>query len=149
MLSQLSKLGIKVNITPLLWSDAVAKFQKQDTSPDMFPVYSGTDYPDADNFLWQAYHSSQAGFWAAASWYQNPAFDKLLEDARATADSQKRADLYKQAQQLLLQDAAEVFGMSTLGGLLRRTWVKGYEYSPVMGSPGTRDLYIDGRPDTQ
>ena len=149
MLSQLSKLGIKVSIAPLLWSDAVAKFQKQDTSPDMFPVYSGTDYPDADNFLWQAYHSSQAGFWAAASWYQNPAFDKLLEDARATADSQKRADLYKQAQQLLLQDAAEVFGMSTYGGLLRRAWVKGYDYSPVMGSPDYRDLYIDGRPDTQ
>jgi peptide/nickel transport system substrate-binding protein len=147
MLAQLSKLNIKVKITPMLWSDAVAKFQKSDTSPDMFPIYSGTDYPDADNFLWQAYHSSQAGFWAAASHYKNPSFDKILEDARSTSDSQKRFDLYKKAQEVLLQDAVEVYGFSRLGGLLRRAWVKGYEYSPVMGSPGWRDLWIEGRPD--
>ncbi len=49
----------------------------------MMAVYSGTSFADPDNFLWQAYHSSEAGFWAAASQYQNPGFDKILEDARS------------------------------------------------------------------
>ncbi len=146
MLDQLSKLNIKVNIKPELWADAVARFKDPETSPDMFPVYSGTDYPVADNFLWQAYHSSMAGFWAAASHYKNPELDAILEEARATPDQAKSKELYRQAQHILIRDAADVFGISRGGNRLYRSWVKGFEFCPVMGSPGWRDIYIEGRP---
>ena len=82
LLEQAAELGITINMAPLVWPDMVARASAQDTAPNAMAVYSGTDYLDPDNFLWQAYHSSQAGFWAAASHYKNPDFDKLLEDAR-------------------------------------------------------------------
>jgi peptide/nickel transport system substrate-binding protein len=109
LLSGAQELGITVKPTPLVWPDMVARAAKAETTPNAMAVYSGTDYVDPDNFLWQAYHSSQAGFWAAASHYKNPELDKLLESARATTDKNKRIDLYNQAQVKLVNDAVEIW----------------------------------------
>jgi peptide/nickel transport system substrate-binding protein len=75
LLQNAADLGITVKMTPLVWPDMVARAAKAETAPAAMAVYAGTDYPDPDNFLWQGYYSKQAGFWAAASWYQNPALD--------------------------------------------------------------------------
>ena len=85
-------------------------------------VYSGTDYLDPDNFLWQAYHSSQAGFWAAASHYKNPEFDKLLEDARADTNQDNRKKLYDEAQLMLVNDAVEIWVYTEIES---EVWVPG------------------------
>jgi peptide/nickel transport system substrate-binding protein len=134
LLDQLSKLNINVTITPMEWANAVALFEDPQQSPEMFPIYSGTDYPDPDNFLWQAFHTTSAGTWTGASHYSNPEVDKLLEEARTTTDWDKRADLYGQAQQLVVDDAAELFLFSQVGGMIHLDSVKGYQYCPVMGS---------------
>lgn len=133
LLDKLSQLNIKVNMKPLVWPDMVARAQKVDTAPNLMAVNSGTDYADPDNFLWQAYYSKQAGFWAAASWYQNPDFDKLLEQARSTADHAQRVQLYYKAQEMLVDDAVEVWGQSAFSGLTRSKKVGGYNYCPIMG----------------
>jgi peptide/nickel transport system substrate-binding protein len=133
LLDKLGQMNIKVKMNPMVWPDMVARAKTPDTAPNMMGVYSGTDYADPDNFLWQAYHSSQAGFWAAASHYKNPEFDKVLEAARATADHQKRVQLYWQAQDMLVNDAVEVFGQSEFSGLTRSKKVAGYQYCPIMG----------------
>jgi peptide/nickel transport system substrate-binding protein len=133
LLDQLSQLDISVKVTPLVWPDMVARAKEVETCPDMMAVYSGTTYADPDNFLWQAYHSSQAGFWAAASHYMNPEFDKVLEDARSTPDHAKRVELYFQAQEMLVADAVEIFGQSEFS---RTTWTSklgGYRVTPIMG----------------
>lgn len=133
LLDQLSQLNINLKVTPLVWPDMVARAKQPDTAPNMMAVYSGTTYADPDNFLWQAYHSSQAGFWAAASHYKNPEFDKVLEDARATADHAKRVELYYKAQEILVADAVEIWGQSEFS---RVTWSKqlgGYVFTPIMG----------------
>jgi peptide/nickel transport system substrate-binding protein len=134
LLDQLSKLNINVTITPMEWANAVALFADPAQSPEMFPIYSGTDYPDPDNFLYQAFHSSSAGTWTGASHYSNPEVDQLLEDARSTADWDKRAELYAEAQQIVVDEAAELFLFSGVGGMIHTSNVKGYQYCPVMGS---------------
>ena len=42
------------------------------------------------------------------SFYKNPQFDALLDQARATADPTQRYDLYAQAEKMMLTDAAVV-----------------------------------------
>jgi peptide/nickel transport system substrate-binding protein len=132
LLQNAADLGITVKMTPLVWPDMVARASKAETAPPAMCVYSGTDYPDPDNFLWQAYYSKQAGFWAAASWYQNPDLDKMLENARATTDQKKRQDLYNQAQQKLVEDAVEIWVYAQTEN---DAWVKelGKPYDPIMG----------------
>jgi len=131
---RLAKLNIKVNIIPMAWADAVSLFENPKTSPPMFPLYSGSAYPDPDNYLWSGYHSSQAGEWTNPGHYQNPDMDDLLERARATVDQAERKRLYRQAQQLALDDAVNIFGVSSLDPHIYSQYVKGFDYCPVMGS---------------
>ncbi|MFN8593203.1 MAG: ABC transporter substrate-binding protein [Thermomicrobiales bacterium] len=132
LLEKAAELGITVNMMPMVWPDMVARAANQDTAPNSMAVYSGTDYLDPDNFLWQAYHSSQAGFWAAASHYKNPEFDKLLEEARADTNKDNRKKLYDDAQVTLVNDAVEIFVYTEIESEI---WVKelGNPYDPIMG----------------
>jgi peptide/nickel transport system substrate-binding protein len=143
--AQLDKLNIKVKITAVLWADAVARLQKPESTPHMFPIYSLTGYPDPDSVLWQSYHSSQAGFWGAASWYQSKEMDDLLEKGRQTVDANARTPIYRQITEILFRDAVEIFGVSRYGGSIRRKWVQGVLDNGV-GSPGWRTVWIAGRP---
>lgn len=144
LLDALSQLNITVTITPMEWANAVALFADPEQAPSMFPIYSSSDYPDPDNFLWQSFHSSAAGTWTGASHYSNPEVDQLLEEARTISEWDARAELYNEVQQIVVDEAAELFLFSSVGGLIRRNTLKGYQYCPVMGS-GTfwYQLYIE------
>ena len=131
---QLSNLNIKVNVVGMEWANAVALFADAETSPAMFPIYSGSDYPDADNYLWQSFHSSSAGTWTGADHYANPDVDSLLEQARAATDDATRTDLYDQVQGIVIDDAVEIYLTSPIEALPHREELVGYQYTPVMGS---------------
>jgi peptide/nickel transport system substrate-binding protein len=131
---QLSNLNIKVNVVGMEWANAVALFADAETSPAMFPIYSGSDYPDADNYLWQSFHSSSAGTWTGADHYANPDVDSLLEQARAATDEATRTDLYDQVQGIVIDDAVEIYLTSPIEALPHREELVGYQYTPVMGS---------------
>jgi peptide/nickel transport system substrate-binding protein len=111
----------------------VARAADPNTSPGAMAVYAGTDYIDPDNFLWAGYHSSQAGTWSAASHYQNPDFDALLEQARSSTDEATRLDLYTQAQQKLVDDAVEVWVFSDIPLTAWVPELTGNVISQVMG----------------
>ena len=58
------------------------------------------DYPDPDSFLYPLFHSqSQTNYFR----YHNPAVDQLLDEARRETDDLRRVDLYRRAEQLILQ----------------------------------------------
>ncbi len=134
MLDQLQQLNINVTITGMEWANAVALFGDPEASPALFPIYSGSDYPDPDAYLWPAYHSSSAGTWMGADHYNNPDVDAMLEEARSTADEATRLKLYETIQQQLVDEAVELYLWTPLGGLPHRAEVQGYQYCPVMGS---------------
>jgi len=60
------------------------------------------DVPDPDNFLFKLFHSkSPRNFFG----YANPAVDDLLVHARDERDLLRRVDLYRRAEQMVLDDA--------------------------------------------
>lgn len=131
---QLSQLNINVNVVGMEWANAVALFADPETSPAIFPIYSGSDYPDADNFLWQSFHSSSAGTWTGASHYNNPEVDALLEEGRTTTDEAARIEIYNQVQNIVIDEAVEVYLATPVEAIPHREEVVGYVYNPVMGS---------------
>jgi oligopeptide transport system substrate-binding protein len=60
------------------------------------------DYPDPDNFLYPLFHSAGQRNYDR---YHNPAVDRLLDDARRETDDLRRVKRYREAEQLILQDA--------------------------------------------
>jgi len=70
-----------------------------------FPVFLHAwfaDLPDPDNFLYKLFHSrSSRNFFR----YANATVDELLSRARNEQDLSRRVDLYRRAEQLILDDA--------------------------------------------
>ncbi|CAN5444682.1 ABC transporter substrate-binding protein [soil metagenome] len=133
LLESAAELGINVQMTPLAWPDMVARASDKETAPGAMAVYAGTDYADPDNFLWQAYHSSQAGGWSAASHYINPAVDALLEEGRSISDAVRREEIYDEVQQTLVDDAVEIWVYTDVPLSAWVTELTGTVNSPIMG----------------
>ena len=60
------------------------------------------DYPTYDNFMFDLFDTSALD--GNNYGYSNPEFDELLAEAKATTDLDEAADLYHQAEQVLLND---------------------------------------------
>jgi peptide/nickel transport system substrate-binding protein/oligopeptide transport system substrate-binding protein len=60
------------------------------------------DVPEPDNFLFKLFHSKSSRNFTG---YANPVVDDLLEHARRDRDLQRRVELYRRAEQLILDDA--------------------------------------------
>ncbi len=74
----------------------------------------GADFPHASNQLFGLYN---CGGGNNDSIYCNEAFDALLDQAASEPDQDKQVELYKQAQQIAMDDAATIplrFGASTV-----------------------------------
>ena len=106
--------------------------------PNTYPLLGRSgwcaDYPDPQNWL-SVYWRSDA---FSTRWgYNNPDFDAAVNEADQTVDVAKRAELYKQAQQILLNDIPAAFGYNSLNHYLVKPWVKGYLTTPQDGTyPG-------------
>lgn len=138
----LADIGINVTITAIPWADAVATFADPTTAPDMFPLYSSTAFADPDNYLWVAFHSSQAGQWTNPGHYANPEVDQLLAQARASTDAAERTQLYAQLEEILLNDAPNLFLVASPEDHIVGPRILNYAdyYCSVMGS--MEDFYF-------
>jgi len=98
------------------------------------------DYPDPENFLDVLFHSSSAQNHA---YYDNPAFDVIIEMARSESDIEQRLDLYREAEQMLLYDAPIlVLHHSAPSYGVWKQYVKGYMPSPI-GVPQHASMWIE------
>ncbi len=92
---------IKVNLHGLDWPAYRVKRGEESMPAYIYGWYP--DYVDPDNYVYPFLHSS------GSSWlhnnYANSQMDKLIEDARATADAATRESLYAQIQDLMVEDA--------------------------------------------
>lgn len=64
---------------------------------------------DADYGLFPLFHSSNVGAGGNRAFYSNPVVDSLLEEARQERDEARRAELYVEIQEILVEDAPWVF----------------------------------------
>ncbi|MDR3279315.1 MAG: ABC transporter substrate-binding protein, partial [Synergistaceae bacterium] len=105
--AQVAELGIKLNIQVMDWGAQLDTLDRGET--DIYRMGWVADYLDADNFLYVLQHSSNIGAKGNYSRYSNPEVDKLLEDGRVETDPAKRVEIYKKAEQLIVEDAPWVY----------------------------------------
>jgi oligopeptide transport system substrate-binding protein len=86
------------------------------------------DYPHPQNFLEILFRS---GVEYNIGEYSNPQVDALLEQAAAEMDTELSLELYQQAEQLLVDDAACIPLFIDQSYVLTKPYVLGYELSPL------------------
>ena len=92
-----NKVGVTLDVQVEdngVWAQDWADGTLQITALGWFPLYA-----DADNHMYTYFYSANAK--GKSSFYNNPEFDDLVSRARVSQDKQERADLYKQADNLL------------------------------------------------
>jgi peptide/nickel transport system substrate-binding protein len=123
--AQLREAGITARLVTMEWATylSVTNRPVDQTDIEMFMLGWGTVTGDADYGLYSLFHSSQ---WAPAgfnrSFYKNAQVDELLDQARSEINAEKRAAMYRQAMQIIMQDAAWLFlhSESQITGIRRR-----------------------------
>ena len=94
------------------------------------------DVPDPENFLPKLFHSASPWNYTG---YASPAVDALLEKARAESDMARRVEVYRRAEEMVMEDAPVVPVWHQTYERLFQPYVKGVEVN------GLGDSYIPFR----
>ena len=133
------ELGVEVEIQQVEWATYL-----EDLDARKFQAYAGlgwsADYPDPQDLLDILFHSDSGMNHGS---YSNADVDNLLEQARVVQDPIKRVELYNQAEQLIVDDAAWVPTWFTGEQYaLVKPSVKGYRLTPMI-VPKLQEIRLD------
>jgi ABC-type transport system substrate-binding protein len=104
----LEDVGFTVEIRPEPWSAYIPSVENG--RHQLALLGWSPDFPDTDNYLRPLLHSDSAVLGSAnnISFYRNPEFDELLDEARRPHTAAERIDLYHRAQELVFRDVPMV-----------------------------------------
>jgi len=129
-------LGVEIEIEQLPWDLFLQELNKH--SFQMFILGWNADYPDPQNFLDVHFYSKSEG---NNCQYANPEVDRLLEQARVEADSEKRMELYRRAEEMIVQEAPWVPLFHGVDYTLIKPYVKDLVITP-QGTYYLRKAYL-------
>jgi len=126
--SELAKLNVNLEIRGMPWEAQVDLGSAADPNErqDIYLFYWWPDYSDPHSFLQSMFETQPILF--NFSYYSNPVYDALINAAKEKAlfDRQAATDMYVEAQNILMADAAgiAIYDMSSQRAM--RTSLKGY-----------------------
>ncbi len=116
----MAEIGLKVNITKVPWATLTERFAAAETTPNLYPLFTGLSYPDPDGLLYVMYSSNAPGTFWSSSWLNDADVDAMLDEARTTTDNAKRMELYASIQQRLVDLQTDIYGYDTLAVFAKR-----------------------------
>lgn len=102
-----SEIGVRTTLVRREWS--AFKEAVSNGKVDAFLLDWFADYPDAENFLFPLFDSSNAGGGGNRAFFSDPAVDRMIEEASRTTDAAARADRYAAIDSLVYAQAPWVY----------------------------------------
>ena len=131
-------LGLTVGVNLVEPEEYVYHLEEQ--TGHLFTYGWVADYPDPENFLDLLLHSESHD-----SRYANPAYDELLEQARVTQNREARLQLYRLAEQLLIDDTGIIPLFHVKEYALIQPYVRNFAIGAV-GQPEISNVEYEGGP---
>jgi oligopeptide transport system substrate-binding protein len=101
--------------------------------PNVYRLGWCADYPDANNWLNEVFNSKSGQNYSK---FNNPEFDALVEEAAFEADPAVREDLYRQAEEIFIDENAAIAPIYYYTYVrLYKPWLTNVVISPVTGDP--------------
>ena len=131
-------LGVEIDVQQVEWATYL-----QDLNRSRLQAWGGigweADYPDPQDFIDILFYSESSG---NHGHYSNPEVDSRVEEARTEQDIIRRVQLYNEAEEIILHDAAWLPLWFDMEGLaLIKPWVKNYTFTPII-VPRLKNVYI-------
>jgi oligopeptide transport system substrate-binding protein len=117
-------LGVTVLADPVGSSTLSTLIRQLDTTPQMFLLGWHHDYPDPQNWYSAVFHSASSN--NRTGWV-NPLFDRYTEAADRELDTAMRHEWYRQAAQVLLNDAPSIMLWHAFSWRLVKPRVRGWD----------------------
>ncbi len=109
MQTTLNEIGIDLEIESAPWTRITDMVTSQEETSDMHAIYLSFSYVDPDTFLYPAWHTDSHGSWESPAWYENEDVDRLLDDARTEINVDQRTEYYREAQEIIADEAPALF----------------------------------------
>jgi len=125
----LLEIGIRVRIVKREWSafkEAVSRGRV-----DAFFLDWYGDYPEAENFLYPLFHSSNAGGGGNRSFFSDALVDSLIEESQRTLDDEACAGLYAAIDRIVFERAPWIFLYFPTSFVIVSPDVRGYTFPVV------------------
>lgn len=132
-----AEIGVKVQLQEIAEATRRERVDKGDFEASM-GQWVKTAQPFWTMNVW--HDSSRFGLAGDRSFYKNTDVDTMLRTAAAEMDATKRSDLYRKAQDQIMQDAPYVYLYQRNSMIPMRDNVKGYLYNPVPYRVNIADL---------
>jgi ABC-type oligopeptide transport system substrate-binding subunit len=125
-------LGVVTTLQVMEWAEYLYKVYSD--PPHVFLIGWKADYPDPDSFL-------RVGLRLYSRW-THPTYGRLVERARRVTDQGERMNLYREADRVLVEEAAVLPLSYQQRALLVKPWVKRYPVSDLFWF-SWKDVIID------
>lgn len=128
--ANLAEIGVKVNLNKVAYATSREMMDKGEFDL-MLGVWS-PDFGDPYMFMNYWFDSENHGLAGNRAFYTNPQVDKLLREAVAKNNQEVRHNLYKQVQDIVLEDAPYILLYQKDFILPMNKRVKGFVYNPML-----------------
>jgi peptide/nickel transport system substrate-binding protein len=157
--SAAAQIGVTITPRGVTWAALMDVLSPGSKDPreaaDMSILYWYPDYADPDDYFSNMYYCYDesaplnVGSYAFYNWgfYSNSTLNAILDEAKETTDFNRRVELYRRAQRIVVEDAPAIFLYDEPELLTYRSWVKGYYFNPCyVGCIDFYTIYVEGRP---
>ncbi|MBU6422565.1 MAG: peptide ABC transporter substrate-binding protein [Chloroflexi bacterium] len=139
-----NNLGVNVALDPVDATTYTQLVKKPETLPTMFLLGWCSDYYDQQDWLTTVFSSKAS---SARVGYDSKQFDDLVFAGDKELNVEKRDQDYKQASELLSQDAPAAFIYYDATKLLEKPWVKNYSITSLgFEEAHFTDVYVTKKP---
>jgi ABC-type transport system substrate-binding protein len=112
----LSQIGLDLNLIEMEWAPMSKSMVEWGATKDpatamqMFFLWTPPRIPDAYAYLWYMYHTDASGGRGRnLMYYSNPKVDELIDAGALASDETAKMDAYKEAVNIIVDEAADVF----------------------------------------
>ena len=133
-------LGVEVQVEQMEWADFMDALEGEHQY-QLFSMGWTADYVDPENFLDLLFHSESE---ENHTRYANSDLDAILEEARVEQDQERRWELYRQAEQIVIEDAVWLPLTHGVAYYLVKPYVQGLTLTP-QGFAGLEYVWLEER----
>jgi len=138
----MAEIGIDVELNPQTWGTITELATSPEDTPHTNQVFYVPTYPSADSMFYNQFHSEAASTWMSMEHLENDEIDSLIEEARATADPDARAEIYGELQSVLADLYCDMHIYHTVKKIGFQDHVEGLTLRPAQGFEYTfRDIH--------